>query len=135
MSANRHRKCGHREVGFRRGDMTTADERRILNAALDRRHLRVAPMPTLKTIAKVKEMRERALRNIKALGSTITEILILIGLLALMAAMIAPAYQMHKDHPKMYQAWCKQTGNPKNLSYEEWNLLQRAYRERGGGSE
>jgi len=30
------------------------------------------------------------------------------------------------DMPKAYQAWVKQTGNPKELTYEEWRRLLRA---------
>lgn len=27
--------------------------------------------------------------------------------------------------PRAYQAWIKQTGNPKNLTFEEWDDLRR----------
>ena len=32
------------------------------------------------------------------------------------------------QRPAQYQAWVKQTGNPKSLNYEEWSLLMNASR-------
>ncbi len=29
------------------------------------------------------------------------------------------------EKPKAYAAWCKETGNPKELTYDEWRSLQR----------
>lgn len=36
--------------------------------------------------------------------------------------------------PKAFAAWCKQTGNPKELTYEEWRALVSASENQNSGS-
>lgn len=35
-------------------------------------------------------------------------------------------YQAAVEKPKAYAAWVKQTGNPKQLTYDEWKSLHNA---------
>lgn len=35
----------------------------------------------------------------------------------------AAVYSESVTMPATYQAWCKQTGNERNLTYKEWRLL------------
>lgn len=53
-----------------------------------------------------------------------TECLIIIVLLSLFIGLI---YACHKneteERAREYSAWCKITGNPKELSFDEWKVL------------
>jgi hypothetical protein len=47
-------------------------------------------------------------------------ILLLLGL-----AVFGAAYDETVIMPRTFAAWCKETGNPKSLSYDEWRDLVR----------
>lgn len=57
---------------------------------------------------------------------------VIIGtIIALMSFLVFSCYYIERykatvTMPAAYQAWVKQTGNPKELTYEEWRSLMRA---------
>lgn len=53
-----------------------------------------------------------------------TEWVIATVVIALLSIMfLAVHIEQTVEMPKAYQAWCKQTGNPKELTFEEWKSL------------
>ena len=53
----------------------------------------------------------------------------LVSLCGFWIIIIPLGIKLHKDSDsKIFQAWVKQTGNPKNLTFEEWRLVRRELR-------
>jgi len=62
-------------------------------------------------------------------GFSIIEVLIVLTIIAIMSYMVvSSAYNEVTTMPTAYSAWVKQTGNPKELTYEEWRSLMDATR-------
>lgn len=58
---------------------------------------------------------------------TLIEWVIIATIIALSCLVAWPCYYKSTvTMPAAYQAWVKQTGNPKELTYEEWRSLMRA---------
>lgn len=61
-------------------------------------------------------------------GFTMVEVVIVVAIIGLLAAIVLGVHH-HKEKvvmPAAYSAWVKQTGNPKELSYDEWRTLMKA---------
>lgn len=57
----------------------------------------------------------------------LTEWVIIAIIVALLSIVVWSChYKATVTMPAAYQAWVKQTGNPKELTYEEWRSLMRA---------
>ena len=59
-------------------------------------------------------------RGIK--GLTLVELMIWIGIGAIILAIAIPSFVKAKNQPHYYEVWCKQTGNPHQLTLEEWKI-------------
>ena len=59
-------------------------------------------------------------------GFAIVELLILLAIAGIIVGMAAYTVEERKKQPATYHAWAKQTGNPKNLTFDEWKLLMKA---------
>ena len=60
-------------------------------------------------------------------GFTLIEVCIVLAILGLLAVIVVGA--LHKERTEMpaaYAAWVKQSGNPKELTYDEWRVLMKA---------
>jgi Tfp pilus assembly major pilin PilA len=54
------------------------------------------------------------------------EYLVVVVVIMLVAGAIGGAiFNESVEKPKQYQAWCKQTGNPNEITYQEWRSLER----------
>lgn len=51
-------------------------------------------------------------------------VLVIVVLLGLVG--VAGYHKESVEMPEAYRAWVKQTGNPKELTFEEWRALKRA---------
>ena len=57
-------------------------------------------------------------------GFSVVEVCIVVVIILLLAAITAGAlYRVCIELPAAYAAWEKQTGNPKELTYDEWRVL------------
>lgn len=60
-------------------------------------------------------------------GWTLIETAIVITIIALLGLIFWGTHRrMTVELPNAYRAWCKQTGNPKQLTYDEWNDLRKS---------
>jgi hypothetical protein len=55
---------------------------------------------------------------------TTVEIFIVIAIVGLIIAIAVPAFYQNHHREELYQLWVRHTGNPGNLTYEEWNKLK-----------
>jgi hypothetical protein len=60
-------------------------------------------------------------------GWTLIETFVVTTIIVLLAATIwTGRYYVTVQLPESYRAWVKQTGNPKNLTYDEWRAFMRS---------
>lgn len=64
-------------------------------------------------------------------GFTLIEVVVAVAIVAILAILIGGVIAREKvAMPEAYQAWCKETGNPKALTYQEWRSLERLEEEK-----
>lgn len=67
---------------------------------------------------------KRILHILDRMDITPVELFIAGCLLSVMLALCSSVVYIEKvKMPATFQAWCKQTGNERNLTYKEWRLL------------
>lgn len=60
---------------------------------------------------------------------TVFEVLIAFGIIGIFCTMVYSGILYQKTHlPNGYAAWVKMTGNPNNLTFEEWKSLTETQR-------
>lgn len=67
------------------------------------------------------------LKNKNKKGLTLIEFIV--ALFLIVTAVMTGIFfiqECYSERPKAFQAWCKQTGNPKSLTYDEWCALVKA---------
>lgn len=64
-------------------------------------------------------------------GFTTVEAIVCCAILVILVVIIGGAIARETvAMPEAYQAWCKETGNPKALTYQEWRSLERLEEEK-----